>query len=78
MFYFVRPITGWEAAHPSAARFQIVLGTQSVETCGAAPGPEDIAENLCEEPLSVCGSLNAQTTRMIRPLQICHCPLSFV
>lgn len=58
MFYFVRPITECEeAAHPSAARFQIVLGTRSVETCGAAPRPEDIAENLCEEPLSFRGFL---------------------
>lgn len=49
--------------------------TESVETRGAAPGPEDIGENLCEEPLSFSGSLNTQMARMIRPLQMCRSPL---
>lgn len=75
MLYFVRPIAAWEAAHPSAAAFQSVSGTQSVETCGAAPGPQDVAEDLCEEPLSFSGSLNTQAARVIRPLQIPCSPL---
>lgn len=51
--------------------------TESVETCGAAPGPQDIGENLCEEPLSFSGSLNTQAARMIRPPQMCGSPLWF-
>lgn len=49
--------------------------TESGETCGTAPGPEDIGEKLCEEPLSFSGSLNTQMARMIRPLQMCRSPL---
>lgn len=76
MFYFVRPIAAWEAAHPSVAAFQSVSGTQrALKRVALAPGPEDIGENLCEEPLSFSGSLNTQMARMIRPLQMCRSPL---